>query len=93
MAALASTNVSLFAPDGEVSLGSDRQATVVDAIRTFFEQRKPWSETTPPHFESKAVRIISPDVALVHASETVHGSVILRRSTPAMLVLKRESGQ
>ena len=44
------------------------------------------------YFEAAAVRLVTPDVAFVDAAASQYGSVILKRSTPAVFVLKREGG-
>jgi hypothetical protein len=44
------------------------------------------------YFEPTAIRLVTPDVAFVDASASQFGSVILKRSTRAMFVLKREGG-
>jgi len=47
---------------------------------------------TQVFFEPTAIRLVTPDVAFVDATASQFGSVILKRSSPAMFVLKREGG-
>ena len=44
------------------------------------------------YFEATAIRFVTPDVASVKASASQYGSVILKRTAPAVFVLKREGG-
>jgi hypothetical protein len=44
------------------------------------------------YFEATAIRLVTPDVAFVDATAAQYGSVILKRSTAAVFVLKREGG-
>jgi hypothetical protein len=52
--------------------------------------RQPWSEVTRPRIVSRAIRFITAEVALADAAETQYGSVILARSVPVLLVMKKE---
>jgi len=47
-----------------------------------------WGEVTPPFIEIQSVQFVSPDVALVDASQTQFGSVILKRTVPVILLMK-----
>ena len=49
-------------------------------------------EISQVYFEPTAIRLVTPDVAFVDATASQFGSVILKRSSPAMFVLKREGG-
>jgi hypothetical protein len=49
-------------------------------------------EVSQVYFETAAIRLVTPDVAFVDATASQFGSVILKRSTRAMFVLKREGG-
>jgi len=49
-------------------------------------------EISQVYFEVSAIRMVTPDVAFVDATASQFGSVILKRSSRAMFVLKRESG-
>jgi hypothetical protein len=49
-------------------------------------------EVSQVYFEPTAIRLVTPDVAFVDATASQFGSVILKRSCPAMFVLKREGG-
>ena len=44
------------------------------------------------YFTVTAIRFVTPDVAFADAIASQFGSVILKRSSPAMFVLKREGG-
>ena len=44
------------------------------------------------YFEVTAIRMVSPDVAFVDAAASQFGSLILKRTSPVVFVLKRESG-
>jgi hypothetical protein len=44
------------------------------------------------YFEPTAIRLVTPDVAFVDATATQFGSMILKRTSRAMFVLKREGG-
>ena len=50
----------------------------------------PWSEVTPPHFASRRMQFVTPDVALVDAVNTQFGTQILKRVTGVVMVMKRE---
>ena len=49
-------------------------------------------EVSQVYFEPTAIRLVTPDVAFVDATASQFGSVILKRTTRAMFVLKREGG-
>ena len=49
-------------------------------------------EVSQVYFEITAIRFVTPNVAFADATATQFGSVILKRSGPAMFVLKREGG-
>ena len=49
-------------------------------------------EVSPVYFEATAIRLVTPDVAFVDATATQFGSLIVKRTTPAVFVLKREAG-
>jgi hypothetical protein len=49
-------------------------------------------EISQVYFEPTAIRLVTPDVAFVDATASQFGSVILKRSSAAMFVLKREGG-
>lgn len=52
----------------------------------------PWSEVTSPRIVIQSVRFIARDVALVDATNTQYGSVILVRRIPMLFVMKKRSG-
>jgi len=49
-------------------------------------------EISQIYFEPTAIRLVTPDVAFVDATASQFGSVILKRTSPAIFVLKREGG-
>jgi len=52
---------------------------------------EPWSEVTAPRLVVKAIRFITPDVALVDATYTQYGSTIVVRRVPILLVMRKEA--
>ena len=44
------------------------------------------------YFEVTAIRLVTPDVAFVDGTASQYGSVILKRTTRVVFVLKREGG-
>ncbi len=54
---------------------------------------EPLSEVTPPKVLTLSVRFITPEVALVECVATEYGSLILGRSTPMLLVMKKGEAQ
>ena len=44
------------------------------------------------YFAATAIRLVTPDVAFVDATASQYGSVILKRTVPAVFVLKRQNG-
>ena len=49
-------------------------------------------EVSPVYFEATAIRLVTPDVAFVDATASQYGSMIMKRTMPAVFVLKREAG-
>src|ERR1039458_10530017 len=49
-------------------------------------------EVSQVYFQATAIRLVTPDVAFVDATATQFGSLIVKRTTPAVFVLKREAG-
>jgi len=49
-------------------------------------------EASPVYFEAGAIRLVTPDVAFVDATASQFGSLIVKRTVPAVFVLKREGG-
>jgi hypothetical protein len=47
-------------------------------------------EVSQVYFEATAIRFVTPDVAFVDAAASQFGSLILKRTSPAVFVLKRE---
>jgi hypothetical protein len=48
---------------------------------------------TPPKIGHESVRFVSADVALVDATQTRYGSLILKQSAPVTLLLKLDSNR
>jgi hypothetical protein len=57
--------------------------------RMIGEPHARWSETTPG-IAIQSIRFITPDVALVDATNTRYGSVIFVRRVPVLIVIKKE---
>ena len=49
-------------------------------------------EVSQVYFAATAIRLVTPDVAFVDATGSQYGSVILKRTIPAVFVLKRDGG-
>jgi hypothetical protein len=49
-------------------------------------------EVSPVYFEATAIRLVTQDVAFVDATASQFGSLIMKRTMPAVFVLKREGG-
>jgi hypothetical protein len=54
---------------------------------------QPWSEVTSPHIATRSIRLIAPQIALVESTTTQYGSVIVMRSAPMLLVMKKDGAQ
>jgi len=52
--------------------------------------KEPWSEVTSLRMVIQSIRFVTPEVALVNAANTHHGSMILARRIPALFVMKKE---
>jgi hypothetical protein len=52
--------------------------------------QEPMSEVTPPKFRIGSIRFITPKVALVECGNTQYGSVIMARTTPVLVVVKKD---
>lgn len=52
-----------------------------------------WSEVTPPHITTRSIRLIAPQIALVESTNTQYGSVVVMRSAPMLLVMKKDGAQ
>ena len=50
-------------------------------------------EVSQVYFEVKTVRMVTAEVAVADATGSQFGSLIMKRSAPAVFVLKRESGE
>jgi len=53
---------------------------------------EPWDETSAIYFTCKAVRFVTPSVALVDATASQYGS-LFSRNQPAVFILKRIGGE
>ncbi len=62
-----------------------------DLDRSLVPANKPWPEVTEPTIVIQAIRFITPDVALIEATNVQYGSIILVRRVPLLLVVKRET--
>src|SRR5450759_5354956 len=49
-------------------------------------------EVSQVYFEATAIRLVTPDVAFVDATASQFGNLIVKRTMPAVFVLKREGG-
>ena len=49
-------------------------------------------EVSQVYFAATAIRLVTPDVAFVDAAASQFGSLIMKRTMPAVFVLKREGG-
>jgi len=77
-----------FTADGTLRMGR-LVATGRPAIVSAMERpRSDWSEVTPAFIETQSVEFVSGDVAIVDATQTQYGSLILKRSVPVMLLMK-----
>jgi len=50
-------------------------------------------ELSQVYFEFKALQFVTPDVALVDTAGSQYGSVVVKRSLPALFVLKKQGGE
>lgn len=53
---------------------------------------EPLSEVSAPKIAIRSVRFITPEVAVVDAANKQYGSVILSKSVPLLLIMKKEAG-
>ena len=83
----------LFAPDGSLRVGNEIIATGPEAIENAFKNPQVWSETTAPIIGKESIHFVSPEVALVDATQTQYGSLILKQSVPVTLLLKLDAGE
>lgn len=49
-----------------------------------------WTETSPMLFASRSVRFVTPDVAVVEANASQYGTLIVKRKTDALFVMRRQ---
>jgi hypothetical protein len=78
---------NLFTTDGADSAELGRLA---DLDRMLSRSAEPLSEVTPPKITVRSIRFITTDVALVDGVNAQYGSVIVTKSVPVLLVMKRE---
>jgi hypothetical protein len=50
-------------------------------------------EVSQVYFEVKNVRLLTPEVAVADATGSQFGSLVMKRSGPAVFILKRENGE
>jgi len=67
---------------------SDLFSPDVPDLQALFSE-EPWSEVTRPHISVRSIRFITTTTALVEADSTQYGSVIVKRSEPILLVLRK----
>ena len=84
---------SLFAPDGDLWIGSEIAGKGPEEIEGALEKAAIWSETTAPVIQNESVRLLSDDVALVNANQVQYGSLILKKSVPLTMLLKYAGGR
>lgn len=65
------------------------EAGRLSEVERTFARSGPLSETTEPRLMVRSVRFLTPDMALVDASLAQYGSVIIVRSVPIVLVMKK----
>jgi hypothetical protein len=70
--------------------GTGELARLAELDRTLVRFSGPMSETTPPRLVVRSIRFLTPQVALVDAANIQYGSLILVRSVPVMLVMKKD---
>jgi|SRR5580704_8223203 hypothetical protein len=78
---------TLFATDGADNAELGRLA---DLDRMLSHSPQPLSEVTAPRITVSSIRFITPDVALLDGINAQYGSVIVAKSVPVLLVMKRE---
>jgi hypothetical protein len=71
-------------------INSPSTAKLVSALFTAGDDSQPLSEVTPPHIAIQSIRFLTPEVALVDATSTQFGTMILVRRVPIWLVMKKE---
>ena len=71
-------------------INSPSTARLVSALFTAGDDSQPWSEVTPPYIAIQSIRFLTPEVALVDATSTQFGTMILVRRVPIWLVMKKE---
>lgn len=79
---------SLFTADAAAD--SDELARLSSMDRMLSRSDGPLSEVTAPKIEIRSIRFITRNVAMVDAANTQYGALILSKSVPLLLVMKRE---
>jgi hypothetical protein len=82
---------NLFIPDADIWFAGEQIGKGPGAIQGAVKNRGVWSEVTTAHLDNAAVRLISPDIALIDANYVQYGSTILKHTVPVLLVAKREN--
>jgi hypothetical protein len=83
-------NKAIAASDLKIAAGLFEPASVT-AVERFTSNRRPWSETTPPRLAITSIRFASSDLAIVDAESTQFGSVVIKSTTPVLIVLQRKN--
>src|SRR5437867_13052469 len=78
----------LFARDGTLRVGNEIIATGPNAIEKAMGNPPVWTEMTALRIENDSVRCVASVVALVDATQTQVGPLILKQSVPVTLLMK-----
>jgi hypothetical protein len=81
---------AVFEATSDFRITGSRAVTGARPISVRLLARRPWSEVTPPKIENMAIRMITPNVAVVDAAWVQYGSAVTRRALPVLLVVKKE---
>ena len=80
---------ALFTADSDFRIGRRFVANGPEPIAAALLNRSALSEVSPPRITKESVRLLSPDVALADAEQVRYGSMIIKQSTPVILLLKK----
>ena len=80
---------ALFAADAD----SEYDRLVEIDHRLTQRSKEPMSEVSEPHVVIGAIKLITPDVALVNAANNRYGSLVLRIQIPVLFVMRREGAE
>jgi type IV secretory pathway protease TraF len=83
----------MLAAGAELRVGTNVMATGPEAVAQEFAAGRIWSEQSPPLLKTVSLRMVANDIALVDATETRIGALILRETTPVLLVLHRNGAE